>query len=145
MGYPSRDDERNILHDRQERKQDHFNLQPVIDNAGLVDMREATEQVYIDPDLEFYIVDLVRKTREHNKIVVGPSPRGALGLLKLGRSWAAMHGRNYVLPDDIKPFVKPVLSHRVILNPDLWNSRLATENILTEIVNSVPVPVIQGI
>jgi len=145
VGYPSRDEERQILHNRQERKQDHFDLQPVTDSAGLLDMRKATEHVFIDPDLEFYIVDLVQKTREHNKIAVGSSPRGALALLKLGRAWAAMQGRDYVLPDDIKHFIHPVLSHRIILDPDLWNSRVANDNILTEIVNSVPVPVIQGI
>jgi len=145
VGYPSRDEERQILHNRQERKQDHFDLQPVTDSAGLLDMRKATEQVFIDPDLEFYIVDLVQKTREHNKIAVGSSPRGALALLKLGRAWAAMQGRDYVLPDDIKHFIHPVLSHRIILDPDLWNSRVANDNILAEIVNSVPVPVIQGI
>jgi MoxR-like ATPase len=145
VGYPTRDEERQILHNRQERKQDHFDLQPVTDNTGLLDMRKTTEQVFIDPDLEFYIVDLVQKTREHNKIAVGSSPRGALALLKLGRAWAAMQGREYVLPDDIKLFAHPVLSHRIILDPDLWNSRVANDNILAEIVNSVPVPVIQGI
>lgn len=145
VGYPSREEERQILHDRQLRKQDYFNLQPVTDNAGLLAMREAVEKVYIDPDLEFYIVDLVQKTREHNKIAVGASPRGALALLKLGRAWAAMHERNYVVPDDVKQFIHPVLSHRIILHPDLWNSRVANQNILAEIVNSVRVPVIQGI
>ena len=56
-----------------------------------------------------------------------------------------MHARTYVLPDDIKQFIQPVLSHRIILDPDLWNSRMANENILTEVVNSVPVPVIKGL
>jgi MoxR-like ATPase len=145
VGYPSRDEERQILHDRHQRKQDQFNLQPVTDSAGLLAMREATEQVYIDPDLELYIVDLVQSTREHNKIAVGSSPRGALSLLKLGRAWAAMQARDYVLPDDVKHFIHPVLGHRIILDPDLWNSRVANKNILSEIVDSVPVPVIQGI
>jgi MoxR-like ATPase len=144
VGYPSREEEHQILHDRHQRKQDHFDLDAVIDSAGLLAMREAVEQVYIDPDLELYIVDLVQKTREHNKISVGASPRGALALLKLARSWAAMHERNYVLPDDIKIFIHPVLNHRIILIPSLWNSRVANQNILTEIINSVPVPVIQG-
>jgi MoxR-like ATPase len=144
VGYPSREEEHQILHDRHQRKQDHFDLDTVTDSAGLLAMREAVEQVYIDPDLELYIVDLVQKTREHNKIAVGASPRGALALLKLARSWAAMHERNYVLPDDIKIFIHPVLNHRIILIPSLWNSRVANQNILTEIINSVPVPVIQG-
>ena len=145
IGYPSRDDERQILQNRQQRKQDHFDLQPVTNSAGLLAMQDAAEQVYIDHDLELYIVDLVQKTREHKKIALGSSPRGALALLKLGRAWAAMHERSYVLPDDVKQFIHPVLSHRIILDPDLWNSRVANENILTEIVDSVPVPVIQSI
>lgn len=145
VGYPSREDEHQILHDRHQRKHDHFDLAAVTDSAGLLAMREAVEQVFIDPDLELYIVDLVQKTREHNKIAVGASPRGALALLKLARAWAAMHERNYVLPDDIKIFIHPVLSHRIILIPSLWNSRLANQNILTEIIDSVPVPVVQGI
>jgi len=145
VGYPSRDEERQILHDRHQRQNDQFNLQPVTDNAGLMAMRKAAEQVYIDPDLELYIVDLVQKTREHNKIAIGASPRGALALLKLGRAWAVMQGRDYVVPDDVKHFVHPVLGHRIILDPDLWNSRVANKNILSEILASVPVPVIEGI
>jgi MoxR-like ATPase len=145
IGYPSREDERQILQSRQERKQDRFELQSVTDSAGLLAMQSAVEQVFIDKDLELYIVDLVQQTREHKRIALGASPRGALALLKLGRAWAAMHERSYVLPDDIKHFVQPVLSHRIILDPDLWNSRVANENILDEIVNTVPVPVIQSI
>jgi MoxR-like ATPase len=145
VGYPSRDEERQILHDRHERQNDQFDLNAVTDSAGLIAMREATEQVYIDPDLELYIVDLVQSTRQHNKIAIGASPRGALALLKLGRAWAAMQGRNYVIPDDVKHFVQPVLGHRIILDPDLWNSRVANKNILSEILATVPVPVIEGI
>lgn len=145
VGYPSREEERQILRSRHQRKKDHFDLEAITDSAGLLGMREAAEGIYIDPDLELYIVDLVQKTREHNKIAVGASPRGALALLKLARAWAAMHERNYVVPDDVKHFIHPVLSHRIILIPGLWNSRVANQNILTEILNSVPVPVIQGI
>jgi MoxR-like ATPase len=145
VGYPSREEERQILQSRHQRKQDHFDLEAVTDSAGLLTMREIAEGVYIDPDLELYIVDLVQKTREHKKIAVGASPRGALSLLKLTRAWAAMHERNYVVPDDVKIFIHPVLAHRIILIPGLWNSRVATQNILTEILNSVPVPVIEVI
>lgn len=145
IGYPTRDDEHKILHGRRERKKDQFSLNAVTDSAGLLAMREVVEDVFIDPDLELYIVDLVQKTREHNKIAVGASPRATLALLKLSRAWAAMHERNYVVPDDIKVFVEPVLSHRIILIPGLWNSQQAGQKILSEIINSVPVPVIQGI
>jgi MoxR-like ATPase len=145
VGYPSREEEHQILHSRHERKFDHFELETITDSTELLAMRGMVEEVFIDPDIELYIVDLVQRTREHSKIAVGASPRGALALLKLARAWAAMHERNYVLPDDIKIFIQPVLSHRIILNPDLWNSRLANQNILSEIIDSVPVPVIQGL
>jgi len=145
VGYPSREEECQILQSRHQRKQDHFDLEAVTDSAGLLAMRETAEGVYIDPDIELYMVDLVQRTREHTKIAVGASPRGALALLKLARAWAAMDERNYVVPDDVKIFVHPVLSHRIILIPGLWNSSMASQNILTEILNSVPVPVIQGI
>jgi MoxR-like ATPase len=145
LGYPTREQERQIIESRHQRKKDQFDLAAVSDSTGLLEMREIAEQVYIDPDIEFYIVDLVQRTREHKNIAVGASPRAALSLLKLGRAWASMQGRNYMLPDDIKLFFYPVLSHRIILNPSLWNSKVANENTLTEILNSVTVPVIQGI
>jgi len=143
IGYPAREDERTILNQRRLRKQDHFDLQAVTDSSGLIAMRQAIEEVFVDPDLEYYIVDLIEKTRQHRKIAIGASPRGGLALLKLARAWAAMQDRSYVIPDDIKEFIQPVLRHRIILEPDLWNSRVAAEEILDEITRMVPVPVIQ--
>jgi MoxR-like ATPase len=144
VGYPSREDERMILNQRRLRKQDRFDLLPVTDAAGLLAMRQSIEEVYVDPDLEYYIVDLVERTRQHRKIAVGASPRGGLALLKLARARAAMQERNFVTPDDIKQFIQPVLGHRVILEPDLWNSRIAVDEILDEITRTIPVPVLQG-
>lgn len=145
VGYPSREDEGEILRNRRKRKQDSFDLEAITNSSGLLAMREVAETVFVDPDLETYIVDLVQKTREHEKIAVGASPRGALALMKLSRAWAAMHERNYVVPDDIKIFFHPVLNHRIILIPGLWSSRVANTRILDEIINSVPVPVVKGI
>lgn len=104
-------------------------------------MRRAVEEVYLDPDLEAYIVSLVQATRQRRQVAVGASPRGSLALLKLSRARAAMQGRDYVLPDDVKAFVRPALVHRLILEPDLWMKRHAAEEILDEILQSVPVPV----
>jgi MoxR-like ATPase len=145
IGYPSPQDEREILRRRRERKTDAFDLQPVTDADGILAMRKTVEEVYLDPDLEGYIVDLVSKTRRHSKVAVGASPRGALALLKLSRAWAAIQGRSFVLPDDVKQFVEPALSHRIILDPDLWSVRRAAENVIDEILNATPVPVIQGV
>ncbi len=145
IGYPSRDEAQTILRRRQERRSDAFALKAVTDAAGLEAMRATVEQVYVDPDLELYIVDLVQRTHEHRNVAVGASPRGALALLKLGRAWAVLQGRGYVIPDDIKVFVRPVLGHRLILEPELWNSRAAIDRILDEIVSAVPVPVVKGL
>ncbi len=143
VGYPTAAQEQEILHRRRERKQDAILLQAVTDAAGFISMRRAVEEVYLDPDIEKYIVDLVARTRANRQVAVGSSPRGALALLKLSRAYAAMQGRAYVLPDDIKLFTRPALQHRLILQPDLWTSPQAIDHILTEIINSVPVPVVE--
>ncbi len=144
VGYPSAADEQEILRRRRERQHDEFDLE-VVTNAGeLLAMHQAVERIYVDPDIERYIVALVADTRGRRGVTVGASPRGSLALLKLARVWAAMHGREYVLPDDVKPFVQPALRHRLILEPDLWMKRHAAEDILEEVLRTVPVPVQVG-
>jgi MoxR-like ATPase len=145
VGYPSKEDEREILRRRRERKQDVFDLHPVTSAAGLSSMRAAVEEIYVDPDIEGYIVELIDQTRTHRQVAVGASPRGALALLKLSRAWAAMEGRTFVLPDDVKRFARIALSHRLILEPDLWTVRSASTRIIDDILNTVPVPVIEGV
>lgn len=143
VGYPTVEQERDILHRRRERKQDQVLLNAVTDAAGFIGMRLAIEEVYLDPDIERYIVELVSRTRTHRQVAVGSSPRGTLALLKLSRAYAAMQGRKYVLPDDIKLFFRPALQHRLILQPDLWTSPQAVDHILGEIMTVVPVPVVE--
>ena len=144
VGYPSQEDEQEILHRRRERKQDSVNLKAVTDVEGLLAMRRASEEVYLHPDIEKYIVNLVTRTRSHRQVAVGASPRGSLALLKLSRAWAAIQGRVYVLPDDVKRFVIPALHHRLILQPDLWTSPRAADSLLAEIIQATPVPVIEA-
>jgi len=144
VGYPSPKDEQEILRRRRERRTDAQNLHAVTDAQGLMIMRDAIEEVSIDADLEKYIVDIITETRRHRKVTVGASPRGTLALLKLARAWAAMHGRTYVLPDDVKLFIQPALVHRLILEPDLWTDRGASSEVLLEIARSVSVPVARG-
>jgi MoxR-like ATPase len=143
VGYPSPEEEQQILRDRRERKQDQFSLEQVADAARLVELKDRIEEVYVDPDLEHYIVALVQQTRKDKRTTVGASPRGSLALLKLARARAALQGRKFVIPDDVKRFVQPALSHRLILQPDLWMKRSAVNEILTSILNSVPVPVVE--
>jgi MoxR-like ATPase len=145
IGYPDRDDEMEIIRRRRERKTDAFDLKPVINASGLSEMRQAIEDVYVDPDIEQYIVDLVLATRAHRQVVVGSSPRGSLALVKLARAWAAIHGRSYILPDDVKQFAFHALGHRIILEPDLWTVRKAPDKVIQDVLNSVAVPVVQGV
>ena len=144
IGYPSREDEQVIIRRRRERKTDAFDLHAVIDADGLLEMRKAVEEVYVDPDIEQYIVDLVLATRSHRQVVVGASPRGSLALIKLSRAWSAIQSRSYVLPDDVKRFFLNAVSHRLILEPDLWTVRKATDKVIQDVLESVTVPVIKG-
>lgn len=143
IGYPSVDDEHEMLRRRRERKHDEFDLNPITDADGLLGMRQVAEAIHIDMDLERYIVNLVTKTRSHHQVTVGASPRGTLALLKLCRAWAVIQGRDYVLPDDVKLFIRPALGHRLILEPDLWTTPQAAERVLNDVAQSVPVPVVK--
>jgi MoxR-like ATPase len=143
LGYPSKEHEMDILRRRRERKSDAFSLNAVVDDAGLSAMRLAVEEVYVDADIEGYIVDLVAATRAHRQVAVGASPRGSLALLKLARAWAAMNGRPYVIPDDVKRFAHLALGHRLIVQPDLWVVRQAADRIIDDVLAGVPTPVIE--
>jgi MoxR-like ATPase len=142
VGYPAPEDEQEILRRRRERRRDEFSLEQVTQAEELLAMRRIVEEVYVDPDVERYIVALTAETRVQRRVAVGASPRGSLALLKLSRVWAAMHGRDYVLPDDVKEFVHPALVHRLILQPDLWMKRHAADEVLDDNVRAVAVPVI---
>jgi len=142
VGYPTPEEEQEILRRRRSRGQDTVELVKITDAGELAQMRAAIEEVHIEPDLERYIIDLVDATRHRRQVAVGASPRGSLALLKLTRAWAAIQGRDYVLPDDIKRFVQPALIHRLILQPDLWMTRQAAEQVLADIVRMTPVPVV---
>src|SRR5258708_6076082 len=143
IGYPSPAEEKEIVHRRRLRKQDDQPLQVVADAQDLLEMHLLVQDIFVDPGLEQYLVDLTSKTRSHPQVAVGASPRGTLALLKLSRAWAAIHGRTFVLPDDVKLFVKPALVHRLILSPDLWSSAHAADRILNSVLQSGPVPLIQ--
>lgn len=145
IGYPSEDEEQEMLRRRFKRRRDEFDLKQVTNAEELLQERESVEKVHIDPDIERYIVALIAETRKRRQINVGASPRGSLALLKLSRAWAVMQGRDYVLPDDVKVFARPALHHRLILEPELWMKQGATDEILTAIIQGTPVPIIEGI
>ncbi len=142
VGYPEVDDEREILHRRSQRQQDDVILSQVADVDTLRQMRQAMEDVYIDDDLEGYIAAIVHETRKARRVAVGASPRGSLSFLKIARSYAVLQGRDYVLPDDIKHFADAVLKHRIILQPEYWMASKVTEDIIQDVFERVPVPVV---
>jgi MoxR-like ATPase len=141
IGYPKPEEEQEILERRLQRKQDAFDLSAVVTPPIFLAMRKTVENVHVDPDVQRYIVDLVTKIRQHRQVVIGASPRGSLALVKLARAWAAIHGRNYVLPDDVKFFAHDALGHRLILEPSLWGSKTTENTVIAEVVQSVAVPV----
>jgi MoxR-like ATPase len=144
VGYPSPEEEQEILRRRRARRSDDVAIEQVSSAGELLAMRQAVEEVYVDPDIERYIVALVTQTRRDRRVAVGASPRGSLALLKLARAWAALEGRGYVLPDDVKMFARPVLAHRLILKPDFWMVERAVEDVIETLIQGVPVPVVTG-
>lgn len=142
IGYPNSEDEQEILERRRQRKKDPIRLNAVVTPGIFSAMRQLVEEIYVHPDITRYIVDLVAATRRHRQVEIGVSPRGSLALLKLTRAWAAIHGRSYVVPDDVKRFAREALSHRIILQPSLWGSKTIENTLIDEVVQSVPVPVI---
>ena len=141
VGYPSQQEEQEILQRRQDRRREEVDLQTVIQPGEFETMRQAVETVYIDPDLERYIVQLVAETRRDRRVAVGASPRASLALLKLSRAQAAIQGREFVLPDDIKAFIHPVLIHRLILQPEYWMKQQVANDVIESVQKNVPVPV----
>jgi MoxR-like ATPase len=144
VGYPSLDEEQEILRRRRERKQDAFSLKQITQADELSAMRQTLEDIFVDPDLERYISELVHETRKDQRTMVGSSPRGSLALLKLARAQAALDSRTYVLPDDIKDFILPALIHRLILKPDYWMKKSTANEVLKSVASLVPVPVIEN-
>ena len=140
LGYPSGDDEVAILRARIERATDEVRLEPVVDAATLSSMQTGVEQVHVAGSITRYVVALVEATRSSPRVQVGASPRGSLALLKLSRARAAMDGRDYVVPDDVKSAAVPALAHRLVLRPELWVQRIRAEAVIEECLASVPAP-----
>jgi MoxR-like ATPase len=140
VGYPARDEEWDVLERRLERSVDEIELEPVVGRDELIEMQEAIEQVHVDRSVGLYMVDLVAATRTASGVQVGASPRGSLALLKLSRCRAALDGRDYVIPDDVKSVAVPALAHRLSLRPELWVQRLRPDDIVLELLDRVPTP-----
>jgi MoxR-like ATPase len=140
FGYPSREDEWALLERRLARGEDEVLLERVIDRAGILELQHAIEQVHVSEAVGTYLVDIVAATRASQRIQVGASPRGTLALLKLSRCKAALEGRDFATPDDVKAIAAPALAHRLMLRPELWVQRIRPEDVVREALETVPTP-----
>jgi MoxR-like ATPase len=140
VGYPEREDEWQVLVRRMEREVDEIELTPVVDGETLLRMQRALEQVHVSEQVGLYMVDLVAATRASSRVLVGASPRGTLALLRLSRGRAAVQGRDFVTPDDVKAVAVPALAHRLTLRPELWVQRVSGDDLVREALDSVPTP-----
>jgi MoxR-like ATPase len=140
VGYPSADDELRMLQARARRGTDAVALSAVIDRTGLLTLQAAVEAVHVGAAVGRYMVDLVTATRDSSEVEVGASPRGSLALLRMSRARAALDGRDFVVPDDVKSVTVPALSHRLVLRPELWVRRIDADDVVRRILDAVPAP-----
>ena len=140
LGYPSLEEEQEILRRRGKRAQDKVDLAPLIDTSQLLHIQAAVEQVHVSEAVARYIVCLTAATRTHSQVQVGASPRGSLALYQLARAHALLQGRDFVLPDDVKAMASAALAHRLLLKPEFWVRGIQAEDIVHDIVAHTPVP-----
>ncbi|MGH3737444.1 MAG: AAA family ATPase [Micromonosporaceae bacterium] len=140
FGYPSRDEEFEVLRRRMARRQEEAYLEPVVDAATLLGMQRSLEDVVVEDSIGRYVVELVAATREHPQLLMGASPRGSLALLLLARAYAVIGGRDYVVPEDVKAVAVPALVHRIALRPEMWLRRVDPSDIVHEVLAATPTP-----
>ncbi len=141
IGYPSEDDEWEIVKRRAGRGSDEVRLDKVLDSSRVLEMKAIVEQVTIDESVGRYLVELARSTRSTPGVEIGASPRASLALLQASRALAAVRGRSYVIPDDVKSVAVPCLAHRLSLRPDLWLRGTRADDVVRHCLATVPVPV----
>jgi MoxR-like ATPase len=140
FGYPTADEEWEVLSRRLARRQEDQTLRAIVDADTLLKMQEAIERVTVDESVGRYCVALAAATRRHAHALMGSSPRGALALMLVARSFAVIEGRDYVTPDDVKAVAVPVLAHRVAVKPELWMSNASGASVVAAVLASVPTP-----
>lgn len=140
VGYPAERDEVEMLSRRLARRQDEVELEPVVSSDRFRLMQGYLEDVHIDDSIREYAVALVTATRTEDQLQVGSSPRGSLALLKLARARAVIRGRDFVTPDDIRAIAVPALAHRVVLSAEAWARQVSPDQVVQDILDTVPAP-----
>jgi MoxR-like ATPase len=140
FGYPSADEEWDVLERRMARRREEQTLPAVVNASELLAIQAAIETVTVDDSVGRYCVRLATATRQHPNALLGASPRGSLALLLTARARAVIEGRDYVTPEDVKSVAHAALDHRVTTRPELWMTGVTSTSIVAEVVASVPVP-----
>ena len=139
LGYPAADDEIKVL-ERQQFQHPFQTLDQIVSRQELMEAQEAVKGIYVSPAVKRYIIDLTNQTRTHPEVYLGASPRGSLALYRTSQARAAILGREFVLPDDVKALAVPTLAHRVLLGPGARLRDLNARQIVEEVIDTVPVP-----
>ena len=140
FGYPSPEEEWDVLRRRIARQREDQHLTAVTDADGLAAMQDAVETVPVEDDISRYCVELAAATRRHRAVLVGASPRGSLALMLTSRAYAVVQGRDYVTPEDVKAVAHAVLDHRISIKPELWMSDTGGAAVVDAVLGQVPVP-----
>jgi MoxR-like ATPase len=139
LGYPTMEEELKMLQ-MLEKQHPVDSLEAVVTAAELKGCQEAIKGVYVDPKVRAYLMQIVQETRQHEDLLLGASPRASIALFRCGQAMAALRGRDFVLPDDIKKIVAPVLAHRLVLKPESRLRRLTSDQVVDSIVAEIAVP-----
>ncbi len=140
FGYPTAEEEYDVLRTRVARQQEEVVLDPVTSAAGVIEMQTAVEQVEVDRSVGEYCVALVHASRVHRDVLIGASPRGSLALMLCARALAVIAGRDFVLPEDVKAVAPAVLAHRITVKPELWMTDVSGSSVVTGLLASTPTP-----
>ncbi|GGE35814.1 magnesium chelatase [Pullulanibacillus camelliae] len=140
MGYPNAAEELEMLN-RLESYHPIEDIEPVLSIEDVLDLQASARTVYVEESIKKYLIEIVTRTRHHHQVYLGVSPRGSLALLKAAQAWAMMYNRKYVVPDDIKGLAPFVLGHRLILKPDAKYSGIGSEDVVSEVLKQVTVPI----
>jgi MoxR-like ATPase len=141
LGYPTMEEEMRML-EMLQHQHPVDTLQPVAQAAEIAKAQQIIKNVHVDPKLRGYLLQIISQTRSHEDLALGGSPRASIALFRCAQAMAAIRGRNYVLPDDLKKIIEPVMNHRVILRPESRLRKVSTENVIDEIVSEIAVPTI---
>jgi len=140
LGYPNRAEEVEILKRRMQRAREDVQLEPAADAATILNLQKTVEGIHVDDDVLRYVTNIVQATRVQRQVEVGASPRGSLAIFKLARARAVFHGRDFVIPDDVKEVAAPALAHRLIMKAESWVKGVDPRLVVDEILKAVPVP-----